>query len=384
MAWPSVIRSRSQSRRSCSARRTSDAVGGDAGGAAGVQQQEQRQQSVRLRLVGHQLGEYAGEPDRLGAQVKPQQGAGGRRVALVEDQVDDGEDGREAAGKLGFGGHAVGDAGVPDLALGPDDPLGHGRFRHEERPRDLRRLEPAEQPEGQRDLGGLVQRRMAAGEDQLEPVIGHGLLLEAEFRPRRVGAIQVMRLRVPLVTDRLAAQPVDGPVAGSRDDPRARIGRQALRRPPGGRHGERVLDRFLGGVDIAEKADQGSDAAAVLTAEDSLDIHCARAYGRCTDTLTARRTRYPGPSSRSPSNNGRTSIGRCSATAASLAHSRASSRSAALMIQNPARCSLVSVYGPSVIRKSPPDWRTTVADSAPPCMPLLKTNAPASFSLSPS
>jgi hypothetical protein len=45
------------------------AARGDAGGAAGVQQQEQRQQPLRLRLVLHQLGEQAAEPDRLGAQI---------------------------------------------------------------------------------------------------------------------------------------------------------------------------------------------------------------------------------------------------------------------------------------------------------------------------
>ena len=48
-------------------------VGGDAGGAAGVQQQEQRQQPLRLRLVRHQPGEHPGEPDRLRAQVEPDQ-----------------------------------------------------------------------------------------------------------------------------------------------------------------------------------------------------------------------------------------------------------------------------------------------------------------------
>src|SRR4029077_12385510 len=85
------------------------------------------------------------------------------------------------------------------------------------------------------------------------------------------GRVQVMRLRVPLVTDRLAAQPVDGPVAGGRDDPRTGIRRLAIRRPPGDGHGERVLDRFLGSLDIAEKTDQGGDAATVLAAEDSLD-----------------------------------------------------------------------------------------------------------------
>src|SRR5262249_55090782 len=145
--------------------------------------------------------------------------------------------------------------------------------------------------------------------------------------------------------------------------------------------------------DVAEKADQGGDAATVLAAEHSLDSHCAslwwlHGYGHCVSrqitSAPAYLTLASIASSRSPSKNGRTSIGRCSAAAASLAHSRASSRSAALMIQNPARCSLVSVYGPSVIRKSPPDWRTTVAVSAPPCRPLLNTNTPASAILSPS
>jgi hypothetical protein len=141
----------------------------------------------------------------------------------------------------------------------------------------------------QRDLGGLTQRRMAAGEDQAQPVIGHGLLLpRAVSRGVSGGPVQVMRLRVPLVADRFAAQPVDGPVAGGRDDPRAGIGWLAVRRPPGDRHGEGVLDRFLGGVDIAEKADQGGDAATVLAAEDSLGSHRKRP---CGAALTASRTR---------------------------------------------------------------------------------------------
>ena len=105
------------------------------------------------------------------------------------------------------------------------------------------------------------------------------------------GAVQVMCLRVPRVTDRLAAQLVDGPVSGGRDDPRTGIGRLAVRRPPGGRYGERVLDRFLGGVDVAEEADQSGDAATVFAAEDSFDSLCARVYGRCPDMVTARRTR---------------------------------------------------------------------------------------------
>ena len=41
----------------------------DARGAAGVVQQHEREQAERLGLVGHQLGERAGEADRLGAQA---------------------------------------------------------------------------------------------------------------------------------------------------------------------------------------------------------------------------------------------------------------------------------------------------------------------------
>jgi hypothetical protein len=53
--------------------------------------------------------------------------------------------------------------------------------------------------------------------------------------------------------------------------------RSSLRRRQRRRHGERVLDRFLSGVDVAGEADQGGDAAAVLPAEDSLCGNCARA-----------------------------------------------------------------------------------------------------------
>jgi hypothetical protein len=52
------------------------------GRPARVQQQQQRQQPVHLRLVGQQLGQRPPQPERLGGQVAP------AAVALVEDQVD--------------------------------------------------------------------------------------------------------------------------------------------------------------------------------------------------------------------------------------------------------------------------------------------------------
>ena len=45
------------------------------------------------------------------------------------------------------------------------------------------------------------------------------------------------------------------------------------------RRGERVLDRLLGDVDVAEDADQDRHRAAVLLAEDTLDLRgCGAQY----------------------------------------------------------------------------------------------------------
>ena len=75
-----------------------DRVFGEARVAPGVVHQHQREQSVHLGLVGHQLGERTAESDRLCREVAA------TAVALVEDQVDDREDGGDAVGKQGAGG----------------------------------------------------------------------------------------------------------------------------------------------------------------------------------------------------------------------------------------------------------------------------------------
>ena len=69
------------------------AVRRDAGGAAGLGEQHQRQQPGHLAVVGEQRADQAGQPDRLGGQVGTH-GVGvgaGREVALVEDEVQHGE-----------------------------------------------------------------------------------------------------------------------------------------------------------------------------------------------------------------------------------------------------------------------------------------------------
>src|SRR5919109_990556 len=116
--------------------------------------------------------------------------------------------------------------------------------------------------------GAGGERRVAAGEDQAQPVVAHRALLGGFA----LVAMEQGGLGVPVLAGRLPAEAVDRPVAGGGDDPPGGAGRQPCRRPPLHRRGEGVLDRLLGDVDVAEDADQDRDRAAVLLAEHPLDL----------------------------------------------------------------------------------------------------------------
>jgi len=69
----------------------------------------------------------------------------------------------------------------------------------------------------------------------------------------------------------LAAQPVDGPVAGRRDEPGAGPLGDAVARPALGGDRERLLGGLLGEVEVAEEADQGGEDPPPLVAEDLVE-----------------------------------------------------------------------------------------------------------------
>ena len=233
------------------------AVWPGAGRTAGLGQEQQRQQATDLGLVGHQPGQQPGQADGLGAQVGADEVVAGRgRVSLVEDQIDHGQHERQPVGQLRVARHAVGDAGRADLPLGPDQALGDGRLGHEEGPGDLGGLEPGDEPQRQRKLGLGGEGRMAAGEDQPQAVIVH----RSHLGHLGVG-VQQGRLCLAARAGRLAPQAVQGLVAGRGDDPAARVGRHARGGPALRGHGEGLLDRVLGDVDVAEDAGQGGHGA---------------------------------------------------------------------------------------------------------------------------
>jgi hypothetical protein len=135
-------------------------------------QQHQSQQPEYVGLVGHQLGERGAEADRLRGELAA------AVIALVEDQVDDRQYRCQAVGQQMRGRDPEGDPCVPDLALGPHEPLSHGRLGHEKGASDLIGGEAAECAQRQRHLGVERQRGVAAGEDQLQPLVTEGALLD--------------------------------------------------------------------------------------------------------------------------------------------------------------------------------------------------------------
>jgi hypothetical protein len=76
-------------------------------------------EAVHLGLVRHQRGKRRAEPERLSRQVAAP------AVALVEDQIDDGEHRRHPFGQQMIGRNAEGDAHIPDLPLRPREPPLH-------------------------------------------------------------------------------------------------------------------------------------------------------------------------------------------------------------------------------------------------------------------
>ena len=162
--------------------------------------------------------------------------------------------------------HAKRDAGGLDLALGAEQPLGHRLLGDEERAGDLLRPQPAERPQRQSDLGFELERRMAAREDELEPLVlnrrlVHGLL----HRLRHVEQSRLRRKRA------LAADPVDRAVPRRDHEPCTRVGGHPVAGPALGRDRERLLSGLLGKVEIAEEADQAGEDTAPLVAEDLLE-----------------------------------------------------------------------------------------------------------------
>ena len=212
-----------------------------------------------------QCQQQAGQPDGLVAEVGPHQVvAGAGRVALVEDEVDHGQHRVETIVELVGGRHPEGDAGLADLSLGPDQPLGHGRFGYEEGASDLRRGQTGDRAQGERHPCLRSERGMAAGHQQRQLIVRRG---------RRLGrpSLHPGQRLLSIGPTGLAAKPVDGSAAGDGGQPRAGPVRNPGAGPRAEGLGDRVLGRVLGRVEVAEITGERGDEQRPLVAHDRAD-----------------------------------------------------------------------------------------------------------------
>jgi hypothetical protein len=126
--------------------------------------------------------------------------------------------------------------------------------------RDLLGLEAAHFAQRERDLGIRGQRRVAAGEDQTQPIVFERLMLEWRRVDRRLELPGEFHNR--RVETRTTAQDVDRLEPASGHQPRERVVGQPVAWPPldGGR--ERFVQRLFGQIEIADKPDERREDAA--------------------------------------------------------------------------------------------------------------------------
>lgn len=234
-----------------------------AGGPAGVGEQHQREQPCHLADLGKQPVHCTGQPDGLAREFAPRETrAGRRRIALVEDQVQRVQDGGQAFGPV----VRPPEAHTAHLRLRPTDPLCHRRLGDEIRPGDLRRRQSADRSQGERDLRGRGQFRMAAEEEQ-----GEGVVLARRLGRVRVPGRECRGLLLPRPPRLLAAQRVRQPPRGDPDQPAARILRHTVLRPLPGRREQRLLYGVLGGVEMAVAPDQRAEDLRRVAVQQALD-----------------------------------------------------------------------------------------------------------------
>ena len=213
----------------------------------------QRDQAVHLRLVRRESGEDPSEAQRILAELRPHPVvAGGRRVALVEHQVDHFEHRRRAARReLGAARHLERNTLLRQRPLGADDALRDRRLR---RPGTRARSRPWS---GRRSAAASARRRASVDStgwhavnirrSRSSPMSSSSAVVDRG--PARSPARHRDRGRSPraCVPSSLCRRSRSmRAVLGGRHQPRARIVRDARCGPLLERRHQRVLRQFLG------------------------------------------------------------------------------------------------------------------------------------------
>lgn len=132
---------------------------------------------------GQQLDEQPSQTNRFGRQIVSREcRTRGRRIAFVEHQLNHAKDRIESVRQLDARRHFIRNPRVANLGLRSDDALRQPRRRRQKRLGDLLGCQAAHLAKREGDLGIPRQRRMAAREDQPEPIVLDGLLVRPSRR----------------------------------------------------------------------------------------------------------------------------------------------------------------------------------------------------------
>jgi hypothetical protein len=184
------------------------------------------------------------------------------------------------------GRYAVRDARDGDLLFRADQAFGHGGLAGQEGSCHLGHRQPTQGPQSERDLGFQRDGRVAAGEDEAQPLVGDAAVVGFQRRRHQVG--QLGR-GDPVVPDH-----VDGVVARGRGQPGLRTAGYAVAPPRRQRFGERVLGRILGEIPVAGDRDEIGDDPAPIGPECVRQRSISgRAEGAVHDSRTGRISTCP-------------------------------------------------------------------------------------------
>jgi len=216
---------------------------------AGAGEEHEGEQRVGARGAASGMGEeQRGQADRFAAEIFAEQVvAGGGFVALVEKQVECGEDAVEARGEVFGFGKFEGDIGFLDTLFGAGELFFDGGLAGEKGAGDFAGAEAAEDFEGEDDLGVGSDGGVAADEQEAKGVVADGVRGFDGNGGRGDGLLDVRDDRRLLGGRHIAvAQMILGEVHGDAGDPRRRVGRDAAHRPRAQGAEEGLLGDVLG------------------------------------------------------------------------------------------------------------------------------------------
>ena len=182
----SAISSRSQSERSCSSSRSSaPGVLRVARRACVHEQQREQPARPRARPGSSARSMRARSSARSARSTRTSASPDGAVWPVVDSRCTTVSTASRRGGESSGAGTTYGMPRGGDLLLGPRHPRRHRRLADQERVRDVGGRHAAHEPQRQRHLRLARQRRVAAGEDEPQPVVGdHVVVLGASRSPR--------------------------------------------------------------------------------------------------------------------------------------------------------------------------------------------------------